>query len=132
MEIITKEQAIAQGLRTFFTGQPCKRGHVCPRSVSMSCCQECNREAQRRFRARKKQREARVGAKAERLEGVGTLEQVRKMVGKCSEDRTAMRRCLSCRKEFKSEGFHERICPPCKMSQKVLGYEHESTLPTKY
>lgn len=34
--------------------------------------------------------------------------------GLASADRPAMRRCLRCRNDFLSEGFHNRICIACK------------------
>ena len=43
MEIITRQEAIAQGLRHYFTGKPCKHGHISRRSVTTWICQECSR-----------------------------------------------------------------------------------------
>ena len=43
MEIITRQEAIAQGLRHYFTGKPCKHGHISKRSVNTWVCQECSR-----------------------------------------------------------------------------------------
>ena len=40
-DIITKSEAKARGLKRYFTGKPCKRGHMCERSVSTSNCLEC-------------------------------------------------------------------------------------------
>ena len=42
-EIITYEQAKADGLRYYFTGQPCKRGHVEKRRVSKRDCAACHK-----------------------------------------------------------------------------------------
>jgi len=36
-KIITRKEAIAKGLKRYFTGKPCKRGHVSERSVKSSC-----------------------------------------------------------------------------------------------
>lgn len=41
MEIITREAAIAAGLKRYFTGKPCKNGHVCERYVSTRICVSC-------------------------------------------------------------------------------------------
>lgn len=60
-EIIDRKMAIAMGLKRFFTGKPCKNGHVAERFVSGSHCIVCNsvlachnrvqnREADRRYR----------------------------------------------------------------------------------
>lgn len=41
---ISREEAIAQGLKTFFTGVPCKHGHVAERLVCNRVCLPCNRK----------------------------------------------------------------------------------------
>lgn len=45
--IITRAEARAQGLKRYFTAQPCKRGHVAERQVSNLTCMECGREKMR-------------------------------------------------------------------------------------
>ena len=54
MNIVTRAQAQAQGLTRYFTGKPCKNGHVCERLVNGGCA-ECRvaikRENYRRHRA---------------------------------------------------------------------------------
>lgn len=40
-EIISAKEARARGLSTYFTGKPCKRGHVSERSVQAWDCVEC-------------------------------------------------------------------------------------------
>lgn len=42
--VITREEARAQGLKHYFTGQPCPRGHIAVRFVSVGNCKECARE----------------------------------------------------------------------------------------
>ena len=49
---ISREQAQEQGLKHYFTGKPCKHGHVDIRQVSSESCMECLRQ-----RSLKKQRE---------------------------------------------------------------------------
>lgn len=44
MEPITKEDAASLGLQHYFTGKPCKRGHLSKRYVSNGCCRECKKE----------------------------------------------------------------------------------------
>lgn len=39
---ITRQDAKAQRLKLYFTGQPCKHGHVCARYVSNGMCWECS------------------------------------------------------------------------------------------
>ncbi len=47
MEKISYLDAKAQGLKTYFTGVPCKRGHVCERFVANCSCRECQYEVTR-------------------------------------------------------------------------------------
>jgi 5-methylcytosine-specific restriction endonuclease McrA len=41
-EIITRAEAIERGLKRYFTGEPCKYGHVAERLTSRSYCCVCN------------------------------------------------------------------------------------------
>jgi hypothetical protein len=43
-EIISRVAAKDQGLKRYFTGLPCKRGHVCERLVSNQSCCKCHYE----------------------------------------------------------------------------------------
>jgi hypothetical protein len=53
-KIITRKEAQALGLKRFFTGKPCKHGHVCERHVCDRICVDCkacrNRERKRNLR----------------------------------------------------------------------------------
>lgn len=40
-EIITRAEAMARGLKRYFTGKPCRYGHVTQRLTSGSACVEC-------------------------------------------------------------------------------------------
>jgi hypothetical protein len=40
MDIITKKEAYARGLKRYFTGKPCMRGHISERSLGGTCI-EC-------------------------------------------------------------------------------------------
>lgn len=42
MNVVTRAQAVAQGLKRYFTGKPCGRGHVAERSVSHRGCLQCH------------------------------------------------------------------------------------------
>jgi hypothetical protein len=42
-DIIGRAEAKALGLKHYFTGKPCKHGHVAERSVSRRECMECDR-----------------------------------------------------------------------------------------
>lgn len=51
-EVISRAEAKAQGLKTFFTGNPCPRGHFSPRRVINYSCVACNTEkTTERYRA---------------------------------------------------------------------------------
>ncbi len=49
-KIISRKEAQAQGLKRYYTGKPCKHGHIAERSVSDRKCLECNRSNVSRFR----------------------------------------------------------------------------------
>lgn len=44
METMTRKEARSRGLRKYFTGVPCKHGHLVPRRMASGCV-ECNRIA---------------------------------------------------------------------------------------
>jgi hypothetical protein len=50
-KIITRSEAKALGLKRYFTGKPCKHGHVSERLVSDWVCTECHSEKRRNWRA---------------------------------------------------------------------------------
>jgi hypothetical protein len=45
---ISREVAKGQGLKRYFTGHPCGRGHIAERFVADGRCVQCNRERQDR------------------------------------------------------------------------------------
>ena len=47
-ELITPSEARDKGLKHYFTGRPCKHGHVDRRDTKGGRCLGCSREAQRR------------------------------------------------------------------------------------
>lgn len=46
--IISRQEAISQGLKRYFTGKPCPHGHTAQRIVSNYACAECNKIALRK------------------------------------------------------------------------------------
>lgn len=44
MEVISQQEAKSQGLSRFFTGKPCKRGHICERYSADGDCVLCKKE----------------------------------------------------------------------------------------
>lgn len=47
MDIISKQDAMEQGLKTYYTGQICSNGHDDTRRVETGRCSECQRKASR-------------------------------------------------------------------------------------
>lgn len=43
MDIILRKEALTKGLKRYYTGKPCKRGHVAERFINGPCV-ECNRQ----------------------------------------------------------------------------------------
>ena len=52
MEFISRKEAIAQGLKVYYTGVPCANSHISPRRVSNYGCLECERMNAAAFIAR--------------------------------------------------------------------------------
>lgn len=50
MQQITKQEAKQQGLIFYFTGKPCKYGHVSERLVKGGSCRECKNSKSQKFR----------------------------------------------------------------------------------
>ena len=44
MKIITRKEAKEQNLKFYFTGKPCKRGHIAQRTFPKSECVVCKKE----------------------------------------------------------------------------------------
>ena len=49
---ISRTDARAQGLSRYFTGKPCKRGHVAERKLASGTCMECGKIADEKRRAK--------------------------------------------------------------------------------
>jgi hypothetical protein len=45
--IVTRAKAKASGLKRYFTGVPCKRGHLSERTLHNNECNECHNAARR-------------------------------------------------------------------------------------
>lgn len=46
LQILSRKDAVAKGIKHYFTGKPCKRGHVAKRLVSTCVCVFCAYESQ--------------------------------------------------------------------------------------
>lgn len=44
MKLLKRKDALAEGKTYYFTGKPCKKGHVAPRRAINGCCTECEKE----------------------------------------------------------------------------------------
>ena len=42
VQIITRQEAMAQGLSHYFTGKPCVRGHIAKRHTKRKVCEDCD------------------------------------------------------------------------------------------
>jgi len=52
MQVITRDDAKAQGMTTYFTGKPCRHGHITERFTVNQRCRECARvDSLRRYHA---------------------------------------------------------------------------------
>lgn len=51
MHIISKNEAQKRGLKRYFTGRPCPRGHVCERNIASRGCVQCAQSATREWRS---------------------------------------------------------------------------------
>lgn len=51
MKIISEKDALALGLKRYYTGKTCKNGHLCERLVNSRNCCECNRLKQQEINA---------------------------------------------------------------------------------
>lgn len=51
MELVSRKEAVSRGLKRYFTGRPCKRGHVSERLVSTAGCYVCSRDRSNAARA---------------------------------------------------------------------------------
>lgn len=51
LTLLSREEAFALGRKLYFTGEPCRRGHVGPRYVSSRGCVACAKEEDIRWRA---------------------------------------------------------------------------------
>lgn len=54
IEITTRAEAVEKGFTTYFTGKPCKYGHVCARQVHSGNCSSCRKILTARWRSEPK------------------------------------------------------------------------------
>jgi 5-methylcytosine-specific restriction endonuclease McrA len=56
-EIISRADALAQGLANYFTGKPCRHGHVSDRITKNATCRVCHRARTNRYKTPERNRE---------------------------------------------------------------------------
>lgn len=64
MKVVTRKQALADGLIKYFTGKPCPNGHISERFVSTYSCVVCVDEHKKRYRKDPEFRERELQYKA--------------------------------------------------------------------
>lgn len=67
MKVISKQEAIEQGLKKFFTGKQCKNGHTSERHVHNGQCIQCKRDFDKSSPKAKKYREDYYEANQDRI-----------------------------------------------------------------
>ncbi len=58
MEVVTRDSAIERGLKTYFTGKPCKSGHLSERRTASRHCIECAHAAVKKWADSHKEQKA--------------------------------------------------------------------------
>jgi len=48
MKVITRKQAVENGLKKYFTGIPCMHGHLSERTTRSGSCRECQKIAKQK------------------------------------------------------------------------------------
>lgn len=119
--IVSRDDALAAGVRQYFTGKPCVNGHLAQRNTSNYACMACATEMQDATRRQKG-----VPTKSEWMENTAKK---RKEV-KNSKRKAKVKPCLHCGKimnpiESDSESQHSRIlrkfCSDhCRLFSKVV------------
>ena len=117
MEIITAQEARERGLKRYYTGKPCKRGHYSERHLS-GPCYACAKED---YHAKKgpKQRSANAKKKAERIEAtrLATLDF-------CSENNIAFVSAEDAKKRGLPRYFNGIKCPRGHLSERFTKSHH--------
>lgn len=78
LQLVTRDQAVAQGLKRYFTGEPCSRGHISERHVSSKACLECAKENMAHFREVNPERAKAIQVKSESVNREKRVEKRRK------------------------------------------------------
>lgn len=116
-QLISRNEAIAAGLTRYFTGEPCKYGHISPKVVSGFKCVECALSRQNKKRAKERALKYPEGRKPWKKCGPGmkvcSLCRVAKKETQFSPDNRAadglQPRCLDCCRIKNNTRYHDDI-----------------------
>lgn len=94
MQIITRQEAIKKGFIRYFTGNPCKYGHVSERNTKQAYCIECHDINNKNYKRKdyceefriKNQKKIKVKTKVARAIRTGVL--IRKKCAICGKEKT--------------------------------------------
>jgi hypothetical protein len=67
-EIVPRQTAIHDGLKLYFTGKPCKYGHIDQRYTVSNVCKECHRKLMANYRKKIMEKRRQATTKKEEIE----------------------------------------------------------------
>jgi hypothetical protein len=111
--IVTRQQAIAKGLKRYFTGRPCANGHVAERLVTNSQCPRCVSERHRkRYQGDPEYRARQLECYRKRYQDdpefrARTLERTREYLRKRRQDPEFLARELELRRNSRRERYQK-------------------------
>jgi len=106
MDIISREEAIKQSLKFYFTGTPCKRGHIAKRYAKGRTCFECVRHLRKQgIKAKKDRIEAALLKKQARNTAIANGQKTYHTNDYCAKCATNARytsnnKCVACEKKY--------------------------------
>lgn len=118
--VISRAEAKAQGLKRYFTGKPCKHGHVAERSVGSSNCIACLQE-----RAKLPEQKEKVRRCSQSKRDQSTPEQRAAQAQKSMAYHAANRDRILAEMKVRNKAYYERHKE--KIKAHVLKYQKENT-----
>lgn len=97
MAVVTIADARERGLKWYFTGEPCPRGHVAKRSLSNRTCRQCDRD----------RRAAKDRADPARVKARNIRRYHKNPVASREKVRAAYQRHVEARREYDRKRYHE-------------------------
>jgi hypothetical protein len=112
-KIVTRVEARALGLKRYFTGEPCTRGHVCERATRNSDCVECNHERCRLWHLGPSKVVTRIciGCGAEYPTRRKTQRYCKLACAGANTEYKAQRECVVCGHSYTPTGGKQKTCP---------------------